>query len=449
MRFLIALWVLKFTSWLISIVAKGRGTALPGTIALKIDPKFVSHIKNLDPEKTVFVTGTNGKSTTTRLINHVIKESGMKVVSNLAGANLLDGVSVALGKDCTMFGKLKSDVILLEVDERFLEYIIEQLPAKKLCVVNIQKDQVQRNGEPEYIRRKIAKSVNKDMTVFLNGNEPNALSLGELAGRCISFGVEENSRSFDKQDDFFSVTMPCPVCHDAIKFNKYNIDNVGPFKCTGCGFGTGDIDYIAENIDFDAKTFSCNGDTYTFNYNTPHFLYCFIATLAIARELGISVEVIQKAFANYTVKSNRLDTVHVAGMDIKYLGIKQENPETVQSAINVIANDPNEKVLVLGFYELADFAPHYTNTFYSFDCTFLKLIKSNISKCICPADFVAYDEGMRVLYDGLGADKLIILHTSNEADIFNEISKCECKNIYFITWLHKFDRIIQYAEKHE
>ena len=234
MRFRFALIAAKLAAWAINIVAKGRGTNLPGRIALKFDPDFISHIKGLDPDKTIFVTGTNGKSTTTNLMAHVFNRAGLKVAVNLEGANLIGGVIVSLLKNCSLSGQLKADIVLMETDERFLPIIHKQLPAKHLCVTNVQKDQVQRNGEPEIIRRKILSVINEDMTVYVNGDEPNALSLGAKAGRCVKYGVDRNKLSFDKKNDFFSVTAPCPICHEAIVYDHYNIDNIGSFHCPSC-----------------------------------------------------------------------------------------------------------------------------------------------------------------------------------------------------------------------
>lgn len=446
LKFFAALYIAKLAAWGIKIVARGRGTNLPGRIALKIDPDFISHIDGLRPEKTIFVTGTNGKSTTTNIMAHVFEKAGMKVAVNLEGANLIGGVIVSLLKSCGLNGKLEADVVIMETDERFLPIIHKQLPARHLCVTNVQKDQVQRNGEPEIIRRKIASVLGPDMTLYANGNEPNALSLGKLAGKCIRYGVDKNTSSFDKQDDFFSVTMPCPVCHEPIVFDAYNIDNIGPFRCPVCGFGTGKIDYLAKDINFEEKTFKADGASYDFKYSTPYFLYCYVAALSVASEFGVPQEDISEAFSDFTLQGGRMETIHVGGKAIKYLRMKQENPETVQSALNVIADDTTDKVFLLGLDELVDFEPHYTNTFYTYDCDFRRLVNSGVSKCICFSGTVAYDAALRMLYDGFDPEKLVVLPTNDDAAIVEELKKCECDNVYLITWLHKFESLAEYAK---
>ncbi len=449
LRFFVALYAAKLLAWGIRLVSRERGTNLPGAVALKIDPGFIRHLGGADPERTIFVTGTNGKSTTTNLLAHVFQKAGRTVAVNLAGANLLAGVAVTLLHNAGLNGRLKADLLLLETDERFLPIIHAQLPAHHLCITNVQKDQVQRNGEPDIIWRKLASVIDSQTTVYVNNDEPNARSLGQLAGRCVGFGVDKNSASFHKDDDFFSVSMPCPLCHAPIRFHAYNIDNIGPFICTDCGFGeVNDAAYQAQDVDFTAQTFSVEGSAYPFRYSTPYFLYCYIAALAVAREFDVDQEVIREAFTDFVNIGGRMEDVEAGGKTIHYLRMKQENPETLQSALNVIAADKREKIFLLGLDELVDFDPHYTNTFYAFDCDFRALLASNVCRCICFSGTVAYDAALRLLYDGFPADKLTVLPTNDDETIVNELSRYACDNVYLITWLKKYYSLAAYAQKH-
>ena len=250
------------------------------------------------------------------------------------------------------------------------------------------------------------------------------------------------------EDDFFSVTMPCPICHEPIVFDKYNIDNIGPFHCVGCGFGVAQNNYQAHDIDFENKTFTVDGVKYDFKYSTPYFLYCYVAALALAREFNVPEEKISEAFEDFVNIGGRMETIEAGGKSIKYLRMKQENPETVQSALNVIADDPTEKLFLLGLDELVDFEPHYTNTFYTFDCDFRRLINSNVERCICFSGTVAYDAALRMLYDGFDPDKLTVLPTNDDKTIVEEMAKYDIDNVYLITWLHKFESLAAYAKAH-
>lgn len=447
LRFFIALYAAKLVSFGIKLIAKGRGTNMPGAIALKIDPDFVSHIKGIDRGKTIFITGTNGKSTTTNLLAHVFKTAGYKTAVNLSGANLLAGVAVALLHNMGINGKLNADIVLMETDERFLPIIYKQLPSENICVLNLQKDQVQRNGEPSFIYNKVESVMNKHVTLFANHDEPNARSLGKKAGRCINFGVEINDKSFTKEDDFFSVTMPCPICSHPIEFKAYNIDNTGPFACHHCGFGNDKAaEYLASDIDFENQKFAIGENVFPFHYNTPYFLYCYIASAAIAREFGVKEEKIGEAFESFVNVKGRTREGSHGGRTFKFLKMKQENPETLQSTINYISDDENSKIFVCRLDEWLDFYPPFTNIFYLYDCDFRGLLKSNVHRCYCIAKVVRNDIKLRLLYDGFKSESVKTMSDGDYEAIARELAGEECDNIYISEEIPKLKAVEKYME---
>lgn len=433
-RFYLALWASKAASFVIDIIAKGRGTNLPGALALKIDPLFIQHITGINPEKAVFLTGTNGKSSTTQILYHILTASGHRVVSNLGGANMTAGVAVPLLKHCSLFGKLKCDFVVMETDERYISRIREQLPAKYLGISNIQKDQVQRNGEPSFIRNKIRSAICSDMTVFLNQDEPNTLSLADAgAAKVLRYGVAPHARSFTKEDDFFAVTMPCPHCHSGISFQRYNLENVGAFRCPVCGFGNDtQPDYWTSGVSFDSKTFTLNGTDYAFHRNLSEFLYSYTQAVAIALELGIPETDIARALADYQ-KDTGLDNTHSIGQHtVKFFRMKQENSETLQSVMNSISADPAPKTLIFGLDEYIDFYPPYINGCYLFDCTFHGLRNSGVNRFICTSPALGKLGTLRFLYDGFAIDSLTNLPDSLEPTLTDALKDDQTDNVYLI-----------------
>lgn len=444
-RYFIALYMAKIVAVVIGIVSKGRGTNMPGAVALKIDPDFLRHVKGLDVSRTVFITGTNGKSTTTNLVAHVFRSAGFRVAANLSGANLLAGTVVALTQKIGLSGRLNADIVIMETDERYLPIIYKQLPAQNICIINLQKDQVQRNGEPDLIYRKIESVINEDMTVFVNHDEPNARSLGKKAGRCINYGVQQNSKSFNKDDDFFSVTMPCPICHSPITFKAYNIDNIGPFVCKNCGFGEEkEADFLARDVDFEKQVFYVGEKAFNFKNNTPYFLYCYIAAVAIASQFGIDNDTIAKAFDDFVNIKGRTRENSIGVRTVRFVKMKQENPETLQSAINLVAEDERDKLFLYRLDEWLDFYPPYTNTFYLYDCDFRGLLSSGSTRCFCIAEVVRYEIALRLLYDGFDTDALKILPERDYKLIAEELLQEDCGNIYISEEIPKLEAIEQY-----
>lgn len=434
LRFFCALILSKIAACFIDLFARGRGTNLPGALALKLDPQFIRHVKGLDPEKTIFITGTNGKSTSTLLLHHILTESGYKVVSNLSGANMTPGVAVPLLRSANLRGVVKTDYVLMETDERYVAAIRKQLPAKYLCVTNIQKDQVQRNGEPSFILGKVRQAVTPEMTLFVNRDDPNACSLGTSGvKKVVRFGVSKHAYSFREVDDFFAVSMPCPVCHNPVRFSTRNLSDMGPFECPVCGLGKEDPDdYVAKEISFAEKHFEIRGREYPFHYNMPAFLYSYTLATAVARELGISEESIYAAFDKFRNENDRVRTRRIGAKTVKYQKMKQENSETLQNIVEAIAADPAEKVFLFGCDEYIDFYPPYVNTCFLFDCDFRRLNESGVARWVCTSAAMGHTVATRFLYDGFSRDKLSVLPDSLEPTLKYDLTQTDCENIYLV-----------------
>jgi UDP-N-acetylmuramyl tripeptide synthase len=446
MKFYFALWYAKIIGMVIKLVSKDRGTNLPGEKALQIDPEFVKHFKNIDYSKVIFITGTNGKSTTTNLITHILKSNGKKVVSNIEGANLLGGIASILAKESNLSGKVETDYFIFETDERYLPLIYAQLPAKNMLITNLQKDQVQRNGDPDFIYQKIKTCLHSDMRLFLNNEEPRSQSFEEIADKVFYYSVEKNQESFKKPKDY--PTLACPKCHHDIQFDYYNTDNVGQFSCQNCGYKSKENpDYQVNAIDFEKKQFKLNGVEFEMPYDLPFMLYNYSGALAVAKELcDISPTNASESFKAFKNIGGRFEILHYKDKVIKYMRIKQENPETLQSALNVMAFDSEEKMLALGLYPIEDFVPFYTNTFYAFDCDFKPLVQSQVERYLCFSEHVSYDTANRLIYEGVSKDKITIMNSDSMDKIFEEIDKVKTNNIYLITWLATFENMKKYIQ---
>ena len=102
MRFLLTLWISKFIAFAVNLIDKQRGSNYSGKIAIKLMPNFVAGFKKIDYSKVYFISGTNGKSTTTNLVYHTLTSAGKSVACNTEGANMMGGVATTLIKNSTL-----------------------------------------------------------------------------------------------------------------------------------------------------------------------------------------------------------------------------------------------------------------------------------------------------------------------------------------------------------
>lgn len=452
--FQLALWLGKIVAFAAKTVDKERGTNISGKIAVKVCPNFVKHFKNIDTSKVIMVTGTNGKSTTTNLIAHTIKQSGRKTATNGEGANMMGGVATTLIKNSSLGGKFNKEFLVLEIDERSLPAIHEVLPAKNLVITNLQKDQVQRNGDPDFIYRKFAQVINKDMTVYLNSEEPRSKGLEDKAGQVIYFSVTKNEKSFEK-NNFYDVTLPCPKCNHRIEYDYFNLESIGKFHCSHCEYCSEEEPQILiSKVDFEKKTIECKEEIYNITYTTPFYIYNYAATIAVASKMGLKPEEIKSGFESFINPGERREVLTYKDKEIHYLRMKQENPETLQSALDTVASDKTEKAIFIGFYEVKDFLPYYSNTFYFFDCNFRDIAQTPVEKYIVFSKTVCYDTANRILYDGADASKIEIYDYEEDISvILKKMDEIKTKNIYILTGMKPYHKIKQFlaeeAKKHE
>lgn len=433
MRFIITLWVAKLAAFAVNLLDKKRGSNYAGKIAVKLMPNFVAQFKKIDYSKVYFISGTNGKSTTTNLLAHTLVSAGKRVACNTEGANMMGGVATTLIKNSSLFGAFNKEYLVLEIDERSFPGIVKLLPGRNLGLTNLQKDQVQRNGDPDFILRKFKNAIDSGMTLFLNNEEPRSRSLEDQAGKAVYFSVTENAKSYNN-DDPYKVTLPCPKCFHPITYDRYNLANIGRFHCTKCSYASKDAaDVVISGIDFENNTFTCDDTVWNVPYTLPFYIYNFAMCIAIGRAIGLTDEQLQKGFISFENPAAHMDVIHFHGKEIHYLRGKQENPEALQSQLDMIAADKRKKAVYVGMYQITDFYPYYGGSFYLFDCDFAPVVNSNVEHYVAFSTTVANDIASRMILAGADPDLVSVFDTNHVPTIFSELDNIDAKVVYVLT----------------
>ena len=147
-----------------------EGSVIGGNVARKLDKKILKKIHL--PKYVIGITGSSGKSSSTELTYNILTKNGYKVVYNKEGSNTINGITSLILNNSSLFGKLKTDVLLMELDEQFMKYIFEYITPTHLMITNITRDQPPRNSHPEKIYNTIKNAIPAGTHLILNVDDP-------------------------------------------------------------------------------------------------------------------------------------------------------------------------------------------------------------------------------------------------------------------------------------
>jgi len=345
LRFFIAVIVSRLLIFIGGLVH--RGTSLPGEIALKIYPSLLSDIKL--PSLVLAVSGSNGKTSTAEMMTSAFLSAGKTVLTNKEGSNQIAGAATVLLSDSTLRGKIKSDVLVLECDERYAKHIFKYIKPTHFAVTNLYRDQLTRNGHPFFVFDRLMEAVRliPDTTLLLNADDPIVCMLGKDRKNTVYFGMDKNSRSSDKTDSVYEDCALCPICGEEFRYNFYHYAHLGDYYCESCGYKRPEPEYTVEAADFENKEITVNGEKISLAFESRYNIYNICAAFAISVCAGLNKTQVAGALGDIVLKNGRLVRLK-AGKNIGLLLIsKHENSVSYNQNIEYIAHSGKEAVLAV------------------------------------------------------------------------------------------------------
>jgi lipid II isoglutaminyl synthase (glutamine-hydrolysing) len=240
---LISTLITKITYLFIKTFSGGSGFTWPGHLVLQIFPNITSLVKY--PKGVILVSGTNGKTTTSKLITHLLESSGIKVTCNKTGANLLNGIVSAALLDTTLLGFTKGDLGVFEVDEFTLPVLLQSISPSALILLNLSRDQLDRYGETDIIFEKWKSQVallSSDTLLVLDGDQKEFKALAkDFPGTTLFFDSDPRLQNKTKLlGDFNAKNVNAAVLTlQALGFEENELEsNLANF---GAAYGRGEV----------------------------------------------------------------------------------------------------------------------------------------------------------------------------------------------------------------
>src|SRR5919112_1597542 len=231
----------------------GGGSTVPGVVARRMDPKVLTKLSRRLRLGSAAITGTNGKTTTTRMVSKILQTAGMRAVNNSTGANLVTGVTAALVSDSGLAGTPHSEMGLFEVDEASIPKVTAEAQIGILAVLNLFRDQLDRYGELAYTGKVIASAFSAlpdEGAVVLNADDPLVANLGRSASNPVYYGVDEPTLDTGRLQHIAD-SKDCPLCGTALVYSTVYMGHVGVYDCRNCSFGRPELRYRATQVRFD------------------------------------------------------------------------------------------------------------------------------------------------------------------------------------------------------
>lgn len=335
------------------------GTAAPGLIAEYIDPKALQKLTSYVSD-VILVTGTNGKTTTSRIIGSILDRSGFSYIHNREGSNLLRGLIGSLITKTPFFPENKQPVALLEVDEATLPATISQTSPKIIVITNLFRDQLDRYGEVDTIRKiwhKTLQNLDESTTLILNSDDPSIAHLGYgTKAKVLYFGVED--RNFALKDlphasDFTS----CIVCGAELKYDAVYMSHLGRYKCTSCGQNRPKPNIFAQTIELDdesgfrAKITTSQGK-FEIKTTLPglYNVYNSLGAVSCALALNIPLQKIIQSLKSFEPAFARGEIINISGKKI-FLGLAK-NPTGFNELINTMFRKNKKRYVFIAVNDL-------------------------------------------------------------------------------------------------
>ena len=357
---------------------KRKGGQLPGVIAEKIDPDFLAHIGK--PGRIVFVTGTNGKTTTTNLLDDLLADNGFDLVTNRAGSNTINGIESSLIKNADLSGNQRLQVACMELDELSSRLVLPHVTPDLLLVCNLYRDSFMRNANPDYIFSVLSASISPMTELVLNADDLISCRLAPRAGKRTYYSIGRLAGDTDGPQGIACDLTACPECGSALDYDYCHLRHLGKARCTHCGFTNPEPDFEVVRLDREAGTFTVREnrepgapehDYRIATYSITN-LYNLLAAVTVARRMGVSAEAIAASLdRGINITKLRYSDEEVCGMRLVNVAAKGENSTATSTAIQTICREPGRKAVafIMSDYYLATnpYSSEYTGWYYQTD----------------------------------------------------------------------------------
>ena len=409
MKRFVVIWMVKLLYFAGNLL--GKGTSLPGGIALKICPDILKRLKL--PKLVVAVTGSNGKTTTVEIIARTLEKNGLRVAWNEGGSNQIEGVTTLLCRRANAKGEVQADVCILESDERYARHTFSYFTPTHFVVTNLFRDQMTRNAHPKWIADLIGEAISEKTTLVLNADDPLVAKFGKDRPGTVYFGMAENAESTKEPVGCYQDHAFCPVCGQRMEYEYYQFAGLGKYSCFGCSFVTPPADVLVTDYDPAQETIEINGtDRIRLAFGGRYFIYNLCAAYAVCQLAGISGKQAASDLSELVQKNGRVAAFEVAGREGMLLTAKHENSVSYDQSLEYVSRQDEDMTVCILVDAIS--RKYFTGEIsWLWDVHFEKLNTPRVKKVLLCGRY-AFDLATRFSFTGISEEKIEVIPSLEE-----------------------------------
>ncbi|MFN8500875.1 MurT ligase domain-containing protein [Kouleothrix sp.] len=333
------------------VLRAGGGTTLPGVVARRIAPDALRRLSARLPQGVAVIGGTNGKTTTARMLASILSDDGRRVLHNRAGANLVTGLTATALAGSSLAGRVRADIGLFETDEAALPQALAETRPRLVLLHNLFRDQLDRYGEVDTIATKWRAALAQlppGATVLLNADDPAVAALGEgLGARVLYYGLED-TRHAGGGATHFADSQFCRRCGAPYTYSALFYAHIGHYACPQCGQRRPDPQFKLARLELGGTTGSRLILSYSAIPASGYLeiglplpgLYNALNALAAAAAgllLGVAPARIRATLEGFSAAFGRIERVDAGGRPLLLALIK--NPVGASETVRMLAGE--------------------------------------------------------------------------------------------------------------
>ena len=420
----------------------GRGSSLPGKFALKICPDILSRVEL--PEHIIAVTGSNGKTSTVEMIAAILRAAGRTVAYNEEGSNQIEGVTTLVLSHASLSGRVRADVLLIESDERYAARSFRYFHPTQLVITNLYRDQLTRNGHPEWVYDAILPAIHPETELILNADDPLSSCFGRGHGKVQWFGLDRCPSDTAEPAGAYRDGAYCPVCHAPMAYDYVHYNHIGAFRCTQCGHKKPAADFAGTALDLERGVLTIDGAvTVRLSFRSIYNVSNILAAYAACRRAGVDAETIAGVISNYMLKNGRMQTFTLGAHHGVLLTSKHENSIAYDTNLRYIraARGPCTVLVIVDAVSRKYFT---SETSWLWDIDFGLLDAPQVERVVLSGRYCS-DLAERLSFTDIPWEKVAI--QPDIAGAAELLKNSGSEDVYAVTCFSDRDKLLAHVEK--